>query len=111
MEIKVGTDLINVSEFKNQINDKRFVERIFNSQELKNSNAQSLAGKFAVKEAFFKATQIRIKKWKEIMVVNNKGKPEIKFDPKLIKQKIVSLDISISHTEEVALAVVGILVD
>ncbi|MBT3721277.1 holo-ACP synthase [archaeon] len=102
--IKTGIDIVKISRIKEKINDQIFLSRTFNDKELKNS-IDSLAGIFALKEAFFKATQIKIKKWNELVVKKQKnGKPYIVFDKNLIDFKIKSIDCSIAHDSEYAIA-------
>jgi len=80
------------------------LSKIFNESEM-TDNAGSLAGKFALKEAFFKASQIKIKNWSDIVIKkHSNGKPYLVFDSNLIKYK--SIDCSISHDGDYAIAIV-----
>ena len=109
--IKTGIDIVKISRIKEKINDQIFLSRTFNDKELKNS-IDSLAGIFALKEAFFKASQIKIKKWKEIVVKkHDNGKPYIVFDNDLIDFKVSSMDCSISHDGEYVIGNVVLLED
>lgn len=115
----IGIDLIEVDRIK-RVCDKwgsRFTSRIFTKKELdycnsKRNRYQSLAGRFAAKEALFKALGTGLNfgmRWKEIEVVNDKlGKPSIvlsgevaSFTDRLgIKEALVSM----SHTKQFAVA-------
>lgn len=107
--IRTGIDLIKIERIKKLIQDEKFVERVYSPTEVIKLKPENLAGIFALKEAFFKATQIKIKKWNEINVNYHKnGKPYIEFDSSLLNFKIKSIDCSISHDGEYATAIVVI---
>ena len=102
--IKTGIDIVQISRIQKNIENEIFLKKTFNDNELKNS-VESLAGIFALKEAFFKATQIKIKKWTELVVKKyGNGKPYLVFDESLIDFKIKSIDCSIAHDSEYAIA-------
>ena len=117
----LGTDLIEIHRIKKARErwGKRFLERVYTSRELKYCLIKkypdnSLAGRFAAKEAVMKALGTGLSSgvsWKEIEIINDvKGKPEVKVYGKtknlLDKRKIL---ISISHTKENAIAQVVII--
>lgn len=126
MQIKSGIDIIEVERIKNSI-DENFLNKVYTENEIqycesrKKNKYQSYAARFAVKEAAFKAISTLIKdkysiSWKNIETINNEtGKPSIKFIS-LTKEvekelaKIESIDVSISHLEEYAVATVNILI-
>ena len=73
---------------------------------------QSYSGRFAAKEAIFKALSNIIEdkykiKWTDFEIINNKdGSPYVQLYTDVIdKFKIKSIDISISHCREYATAV------
>ncbi len=102
----IGIDIVQISKFKEKVKDPEFTRRIFSELELEDK-LESMAGKFALKEAFFKATQIKIKKWNELVVKKDKsGKPYLIFDKDLLKSKIKSVECSISHDGDYAVAFV-----
>jgi phosphopantetheine--protein transferase-like protein len=110
MEIKTGIDIVKISRFEKVKNNPNFLKKTFDDSEIMDKKISSLAGIFALKEAFFKATQIKINEWNEIIVKNHdNGKPYILFDESLIEFKIKSIDCSISHDSEYAIANVVIL--
>ena len=109
--IKTGIDIVKIERIKKNLGNETFLKKTFNDSELKNP-VERLAGIFALKEAFFKASQIKIKKWNEIVVKKNKnGKPYLVFDESLIDFKIKNIDCSISHDGEYAIANVVILTE
>ena len=106
--IKTGIDIVEIKRIKNLMKNPKALSKIFNESEIRD-NPNKLAGKFALKEAFFKATQISVKKWSEIVVKKHKtGKPYLVFDKNLVKFKIKSMDCSISHDGDYAIAIVVI---
>lgn len=128
MQIKSGIDIIEVERIKNSIDEtgENFLNKVYTENEIqyceskKKNKYQSYAARFAVKEAAFKAisTLIRDKysiSWKNIETTNDStGKPNIKFisltkDVEKELAKIESVDVSISHLEEYAVATVNIL--
>lgn len=128
MQIKSGIDIIEVDRIKRSIDElgENFIKRIYTDQEIKycesknNNKYQYYAARFAVKEAAFKAISVLLKdkysiSWKNVETINDKeGKPNIKFVA-LTKEvekelsKIASIDVSISHIKEYAIASVNIL--
>ena len=126
MQIKSGIDIIEVERIKNSI-DENFLNKVYTENEIqyceskKKNKYQSYAARFAIKEAAFKAISTLIKdkysiSWKNIETVNDEtGKPSVKFIS-LTKEvekelaKIESIDVSISHLEEYAVATVNILI-
>lgn len=120
MKVTTGVDIIEVERVKNAIQEmgESFLNRIYTEAEIeycKHSNKmqyQHFAARFAAKEAVFKALSEHIKSkedilWKEIEVVNKEdGRPKINIE-RLRKQgldNLESIDISISHIKEYAVA-------
>ncbi len=120
MQIKVGTDIIEVERIKNSIlkHGEKFLNKIYTNDEIAycNKNAdtkyQHFAVRFAAKEAVFKAvSQIGSDtlKWHDIEIKNSKsGRPEVVLYGQE-KDKILSIDISLSHIKETAIATVVIV--
>lgn len=129
MQIKSGIDIIEVERIKSSIDEMgdNFLNRVYTENEIqyceskKKNKYQSYAARFAVKEAAFKAISTLIKdkysiSWKNIETTNDEnGRPSVKFIS-LTKEvekelaKIESIDVSISHLEEYAVATVNILI-
>jgi len=115
-----GADIIAIDRIKKAITkDQYFTKKIFSKEEAEYCNSKlkkeiHFAGRFAAKEAFFKALGTGYRdgmKWTEINVVNDElGKPEIRISGKTLEvfkekgMKIINL--SISHTKEFAVAFV-----
>ena len=53
---KIGIDIVEISRIEKSVQRDSFLKRVFTENEIANAeNAQSLAGIFAAKEAYFKA--------------------------------------------------------
>jgi len=112
----VGVDLVEISRIKLAIEryGERFMGRVFTPWEiqycLSKANPElSFAGRFAVKEAVFKAIGTGFSngvKWTSVEVVNDKnGQPQVRLGmaiTSLIGDKKVI--ISLSHTRDLAVA-------
>lgn len=122
MKIKCGVDIIEISRIKHVIEyfGERFKRKIFSDKEIEYCESkgkqkyQHYAARFAVKEAIYKAISEEIKEkivisWRDIETVNEKfGKPRVKTQ--LLDNNIVkSIDLSISHCKEYAIANVVVL--
>lgn len=118
MKIACGTDIIEIARIKKSIENigERFLHTIFTENEIEycesheSNKYQHYAARFAAKEAVYKAlskvANIGKIKWKEYEIINNiYGKPELSIND----EKIESIDISISHCKDYAVANVVIL--
>lgn len=102
----VGVDIVEVARIDAAVDrfGERFLSRVFTGEEIryakgKKNFCQTLAGRFAAKEAFMKAFGQGLA-WKEINVSEGGGKPFILF-------RGARYDgISISHEKAYAVAVV-----
>ena len=119
MKITTGVDIIEVDRIKKAVEDlsDSFLNRVYTKKELEycqKSNKmkyQHLATRFAGKEAVFKAISGYIDRselmWQDIEVENDaNGRPKINMD-KLRKcglENLGSIDISLSHIKEYAIA-------
>ena len=129
MQIKVGIDIIEVDRIRQSIDEigDSFINRIFTETEKtycesrKKAKYEHYAARFAVKEAAFKALSTLLKdkysiSWKNVETVNDQNnKPIINFvslDKEVEKElkKIQSIDVSISHLKDYAIANVSILI-
>ena len=111
MIVGIGIDLVDIVRMKQVLErwGKRFIERVFTGDEKEYALSKRyphihLSGRFAIKEALFKAigggTNPWI--WKEVEIFNDRGgAPKIRLYgglKKLISKKhITSIHISISH--------------
>lgn len=117
MNIRIGTDIIEISRIKKSIEDtdNKFIERIYTNKEIeycesrKSQKYQHYAVRFAGKEAVFKAISSMLKNkfevdWKDIEILNNSsGRPYVNILKSKISDKI-NIDISLSHCKEYAVA-------
>lgn len=122
MKINCGTDIIEINRIKDSIESmgERFLERVYTKKEIeyceskRNQKYQHYAARFAAKEAAFKAISNELNDkyaicWKDLEVVNDKnGKPILNIRGVNLKD-IVSVDLSLSHCKEYAVANVTIL--
>jgi len=112
----IGIDIIDIKRIKKIIEryGDRFYTRILTEKEIEYCKSFSkpdlhFAGRFASKEAYSKSIGTGISKdfrWKDIEILNDKrGKPYInqRVDNEYSKYKF---EVSISHTDEFACAVV-----
>ena len=118
MILGIGTDIIEVDRVARAISQEAFKKKIFSDREIAYCDAQkrdeSYAGRFAAKEAFFKALGTG---WRdgmgitEVEILNDHlGKPEIHLSGKALEvfeQKGgTHIHISISHIKTQAIAFV-----
>lgn len=97
----VGIDLVFIPEFNKQLDlgGTTFLEKAFSLSEIKNSEAEHLAGLWAAKEAVIKAATVMPKSRADIIVAyDESGKPHA-------KTRNESFAISISHHGQYAIAV------
>ncbi|NOH15163.1 holo-ACP synthase [Clostridium cochlearium] len=117
MIIGIGVDIIEINRIKNAIKrNEKFIEKIFSEEEIKylkkkDFKYESIAGKFAAKEAIVKAlgTGFRNMKIKDIEITNNElGKPLVELKGgalEIIKDyKNIRIHLSISHSRDNAIA-------
>ena len=113
----VGIDLVEIERLKRSSNSENFMKRVFSKKEkalfLSKSNPYpSMAGNWAGKEAFSKAlgTGVRDFLLNEVSVLRDElGKPYIELDGKALeiaKSRNLKFSISITHTKELAEAIV-----
>lgn len=110
----VGIDLIEVARVAKVCGtNKRFVERVFTSNEVaysfknKVNPYMHLAASWAAKESFYKATNIRCG-YSQIEVAHeDSGKPYFRFERELAARlSEYTFHVSISHLKDYATAVV-----
>ncbi|MEJ5240610.1 MAG: holo-ACP synthase [Anaerolineales bacterium] len=120
MHLRSGVDLISLQRFDEALrrHGQRLLMRLFTATEIEQSGGRvaSLAARFAAKEAAAKALGCGIGEvgWREIEVtVNEKGAPHLRFygnaAQKIREQKWQNWSLSLSHTEEAALAMLIVL--
>jgi holo-[acyl-carrier protein] synthase len=110
MIIGTGVDITEVRRLKQAIEKwgNSFVHRVFTQDELENAKTrgsfyQHLAGRFAAKEAVFKAMGDKDLSWQDVEITNDKeGKPLCRILNG--RGKKVDVHISISHVKNYATA-------
>ena len=124
MKITCGTDIIEIQRIKKSIDNssEKFIEKVFTQNEInyceskKEQKYQHYAARFAAKEAAFKAVSWQLDNkfdisWKDFVITNDKnGKPILNILHSDIKN-VESVDVSLSHCKEYAIANVTILYD
>ena len=122
MKVTCGTDIIEIDRIKENVENlgDKFIKRIYTEKEIeyceskKVQKYQHYAGRFAAKEAAFKAISSKLDNkyemsWKDIEIINDKsGKPTLTVKG-VDMEDIESMDISISHCKNYAVANVTIL--
>lgn len=122
MKIACGTDIVEIERIEQSIESlgEKFLNRVYTKQEIqyceskKSQKYQSYAARFAVKEAAYKAISYKLKDkyqicWKDIeTIINEQGKPELKIIG-INLDDVESMDVSISHCKNYAVANVVIL--
>ncbi len=110
MLIGTGTDITEVRRIRQAVEKwgEDFLKRIFTKTEIKNARTktsfyQHLAGRFAAKEAIFKAVGDSQLSWQDIQIHNDQeGKPVCVFLNG--RGKDINIHISISHVKTYAVA-------
>lgn len=122
MRVSCGIDIIEIERIKDSIEDmgEKFLERVYTKKEIeyceskKIQKYQHYAARFAAKEAAFKAISEELYdkysiSWKDIEVTNDKnGRPILNLIGIDLK-RIESIDLSISHCKQYAVANVTVL--
>lgn len=117
MKVTCGTDIIEISRVKESIEKlgAKFLNKVFTEDEIKycesrgKSKFEHYAGRFAVKEAAFKAVSGVLEDkyqivWKDIECLNDEnGRPFVTIFS-LNNNKIEGIDVSISHCRRYATA-------
>jgi holo-[acyl-carrier protein] synthase len=110
MIIGTGVDITEVRRIRQAVEKwgKDFLKRVFTESEIKNAKTktsfyQHLAGRFAAKEAIFKAVGDNQLSWQDIQIDNDReGKPACLFLNG--RGKNIDVHISISHVKNYAVA-------
>lgn len=124
MKILCGTDIIEINRIKQSIerSGQNFLKLVFTPKEIeycekrKAAKYYHYAGRFAAKEAIFKAVSSLLENkfdisWHNAEVINDEnGNPKIEFLD-IEFDKIKNIDISISHCKEYAVASVVAIVE
>jgi holo-[acyl-carrier protein] synthase len=117
MDIKCGTDIIEVQRIKDAIRkyDDKFLKKIYTEKEIEycvNKGKmcyEHFAARFAAKEAVFKAISGMLNDkyditWTDIEILNDEhGRPFVNIKDGIIKCSY-NIDISLSHIKDYAIA-------
>jgi len=121
MNIKVGNDIVEVRRIKYLIEKygDKFLNKVYTKNEIEycnkssDSKYQSLAARFAAKEAVFKSISDLYNnklEWKKIEILNEKsGRPKVNLFE--LSDKVSQIDISLSHEKDYAIASVIIILE
>lgn len=104
-----GVDIIEISRIRKSVETwgDHFLERIFNPEEIAYAKAHTVpyphyAGRFAAKEAIYKALGDKTISWKDMTILNAPdGKPFCRLSN---KKSCGSIHLSISHSKYYAVA-------
>ncbi len=113
----IGIDIIEISRIRKAVSrwDKRFLNRIYTEDELKicQGKAESLAVRFAAKEAVMKAlvAPLNAATWKEIEILSgSNGEPLVHLHGQALLTAnnlgLSGFEISLSHSKYNAVALV-----
>jgi len=109
----IGIDIVSIHRIRKiyELHRDKFLNKIFTESEIAESTQKghffsSLAGKFAAKEAFLKAKSSLRLSLKQIEILSDENnKPFLSLSNK----KLDNCHVSISHEQEIAIAVVVML--
>jgi phosphopantetheine--protein transferase-like protein len=106
MRVSVGTDIIDIRRLP-ELMSRNVLQQMFTSSELDRGDVQHIAGRIALKEAAIKALHVTADYWHDIVIKQRDDKPyiDIRFD----NADIESIDCSISHDGDYAVATVVVL--
>ena len=117
MNLRTGVDLIEISRIEETVSrhGKHYLERVYTPAELElcGRRAESLAGRFAAKEAVAKALGCGIGdvEWKEIEILGDEQHAPVlhlhgKASQKAEELGLTSWSVSLSHSQSHAIAFV-----
>jgi holo-[acyl-carrier protein] synthase len=109
--MNIGIDIEEISRFKKYTKNDIFLHKIFSDDEIKyalskKQSARHLAARFAAKEAVWKALNRKYKKQLLITDISIKNAKDLKPEVYIRGKKYQKIDISISHSNEYAIAAV-----
>ena len=115
--MRIGLDMVEISRMADCMDHAHFVERVFGEQErqelmLRRFAPQSAAAAFAAKEAFAKAmgTGLRGFSLSEVQLLHDElGAPYLSLSgraERMARERGLTFAVSLTHTKELAAAVV-----
>lgn len=116
MDIKCGTDIIEVNRVKEAIekHQEKFLNKVFTEKEIQHCETKNImkyqhyAARYAAKEAVFKAISQTLDSkfditWTDIEILNDSnGRPYVEINNDILNN--IKIDISLSHIKEYAIA-------
>lgn len=112
-DIYTGIDIIEIDRIAESIKEENFLKKVFTEKEIalctRKNEAEFYAGRFAAKEAIFKALSQRLinKKtdWLDVEILEEEnGRPRINFLKGDLKRFENKIDVSISHNRTTSVA-------
>lgn len=111
MRARIGVDLVHIPKMVELMEDGAFLGRAFQPSEIQDRRPERLAGILAAKEALFKALGTP-RHWLEAEVEwNPAGRPQLRIAREATPSGLLSLDLSIAHEGEYAVAAVIALLE
>src|SRR3989344_5817027 len=101
--IQTGIDLLLNKRLDKQIENPKFLKRVFHPWELKNKN--KIHSIFALKEATMKALGKK-HNWLHISITYKNSKPHISLNESITPKKMKSIACSVSHDGDYTTAIV-----
>ena len=109
VSVKIGIDMVSDSRLEKKLSDS-FLKRVFHPSELGSRQPKKLAGIFAVKEAAFKALNLKAGSWLEVEVTKQQsGRPQVILSKSVKPKNLLSIDCSISHEGGITIAAIIVL--
>lgn len=113
----IGIDTVEINRIEASMQKEGFLERVFSKEEIaefnkRNNKPEHIAAAFCAKEAFSKALGTGISGFSlnEVSLLHKEnGKPYLSFSgnaEKLVSKSNLSFDVSITHTDSLATAIV-----
>ncbi len=106
IRVRVGVDLVSVAKMAELMEDEDFLRRVFHPPEMHDRRPERLAGVFAAKEALFKALGAPHHRLEAEVVWDPAGRPRLRMAAETEPPGLLSLDLSIAHEGEYAVAAV-----
>lgn len=107
MVVGLGIDLVEVERIRKAMQNPRFVYKILTDAEREycGNSAMKVAGRWAAKEAIYKAVGLPLT-WLDVEILPDEiGSPRVKFHTNQFDPKRLRLNISITHERGHAAAV------
>jgi phosphopantetheine--protein transferase-like protein len=107
LAVRTGIDLVKLADFSRSLEQggAAFLRRVYQPSEAADASMERLAGVFAAKEAAFKALNLPKGDWHALEIIHDaEGRPVMVLSPSVDTEGLLSCDVSISHTDDYAMA-------